>query len=152
MSDKNPGRTAKVPLAQRIETTRKLLASRFSKADIKKTLMGLYGVSARTCESYLARAREEIRAETDKPIEDHRADAYAFYESILANPEGDPRLRLKAQERIDKLLGLEVHTRVASSKSIGLDLTLEQIANLSDEELNELIRRFEAAQGGAGGA
>lgn len=111
VSMKNPGRTSKTDLEQRIELTHRLLASRARKGDIKKTLIARWGVSARTAENYLARARERILADSQQPREQHRANAIAFYESIIGDMQASTRDRIKAQERMDRLLGLEAPTR-----------------------------------------
>ena len=65
----------------------------------------------RTIERYLARARKKIRQATKKPPEWHRLRALKFYESVVSGPDAEMGERLRAQERIVKLLGLEAPTR-----------------------------------------
>lgn len=44
----------------------------------------------------------------EQDLNNHRAAAYAFYCSILKDPEATVQEQLTARERIDKLLGLDL--------------------------------------------
>jgi hypothetical protein len=93
---------------ERIDLTLRLLSRGVYKGEVKVVLHARYGVGARTAERYLSRAREILRGRTGRSLDEHRLDAFAFYESIIQDPEATTRERLLAQARIDKLLGLEV--------------------------------------------
>jgi hypothetical protein len=69
-----------------------------------------WGVTPRTIESYLARAQKRIVDATKKKPEWHKLRALNFYESVVAGPDAEMGERLRAQERIDRLLGLESPT------------------------------------------
>ena len=77
--------------------------------EIRRLCSEKWGIGTRSISLYLSRAHGRILASHDKPVEAHRADAIAVYRSVIDNPEAEDRDRIKAQERIDKLLGLEIH-------------------------------------------
>jgi len=103
-----PKRPTREELAERVELARHLLAMGCRKSYIKKRLRKKYGdLDHATIERYLTRAREEILAATGVPRPEHRGWSLAFYGAIRSNLRFGAKERLKAQERIDKLLGLE---------------------------------------------
>ena len=109
-SDENsPGRglrPTRDELEERITFTSTLLARRLYKGEIKAILKKKYGVTARSCERYLARARQRLIRRTGRSAEVHRGESVGFYESIIRNPESTLREKMSAQERIDFILGL----------------------------------------------
>jgi hypothetical protein len=96
-------------IAERIELCRSLLLRRVPKGTIKKAFRQRFGVDIdhTTIERYLLRAREAMLTDLTRGRQNHRAGALAFYESVLADHTASVRDKVKAQERIDKLLGLE---------------------------------------------
>jgi hypothetical protein len=92
-----------------------LLSGAVHTREIVRRLGARYGVCRRTSELYLARARAALVERTGRPVEQHRLDAFAFYESVIRDPEATVREKLLAQARIDKLLGLEL-TRNMSAR------------------------------------
>jgi hypothetical protein len=97
----------KEDIEARIEYTLFLLSRRLYKSDIKRMLIRKYSIGARTCENYLSRAREILIKGTGQTKEEHRVASLNFYESIIAGPDSTLRDRIYANERLDKLLGLE---------------------------------------------
>jgi hypothetical protein len=85
-----------------------LLSRYWHKGEVKKALKERYGISARECETLLARARTLIRDRLGTPPEEHRCQSYSFYVSVLRDPAATLREKMLAQKRIDKLLGLEL--------------------------------------------
>lgn len=81
---------------------------------------------------YIVKARTRLLAALQKEREEHRADSLAFYQFLATRAGVDPELKLRAQHRIDKLLGLEntvmkvEHTGTIGSSvdfdALGLDL------------------------------
>lgn len=65
-------------------------------------------VSARTIESYLSRAREQIAELAGKSRDEHRTDALLFYESVIVGPDADLKERMAAQEGLRELLALDI--------------------------------------------
>jgi len=106
-NEKEKSKATKEELDERVEYTYFLLCRRLYKGDIKKLLKRKYSIGARTCENYISRAREILLKDTGKTRDQNRTDSLLFYESILAGPDSHLRDRIYAQERLDKLLGLE---------------------------------------------
>ena len=77
--------------------------------EVRRLCAEKWGIGSRGISLYVSRAHGRILAAHDKPVEAHRADAIAVYRSVIDNPEAEHRDVIKAQERIDKLLGLEIH-------------------------------------------
>lgn len=92
-----------------VELVAECLMHRWSEAQIKKLLQTRAG--RRLCVSQLQKtisaAKKRLRERLELDIRDQKALSMAFYESILANEEVDTKERLRAQERIDSLLGLD---------------------------------------------
>ena len=100
---------------KRIELTRTLLNKRWQKWKIKKAIIKKWGVTPRTCENYLASARVGLVEQASAPTHDHTADAYGFYLSVVQDKTASTANKIKAQNSIDKLLGLEAPKRVQVS-------------------------------------
>jgi hypothetical protein len=99
-----PGPTRE-EMDERIDQTVKLLARRLFTSDIKRVLMAKYDVCARTCETYISRARELILEWSGKSKEEHRQDALALFESVVRS-DAPAKERMEAQAHIVALLGL----------------------------------------------
>lgn len=102
-------------MAERVEHTAFLLSRRLYKCDIKRLLKKRYGVRARACETYLARARALLVADSGKPKEEHAKDALRFWESIVAGKDATLKDRMDAQDHIESLVGVE---RIAPTQGI----------------------------------
>jgi hypothetical protein len=135
------GRIPTEELEERIDFAYKLLCRRLYKSDIKRALKQRYSMPARTCEDYIARARERIVAETGESKPEHRAKSLAFYESVLADPEEKAADRIRAQERIDKLLGLEEPAEcvIKGDKSNPLVIHVVETVVTSREEAKAIL-------------
>jgi hypothetical protein len=136
-------------IAERIELCRSLLLRRVPKGTIKKAFRQRFGADADhgTIERYLTRAREDMLADLTRGRQTHRAGALAFYESILADPAVAARDKVRAQERIDKLLGLE-----DKSNQPPLEVVLGQLpAPIADPLRRLLADRVQPGGGAAGG-
>ena len=97
----------------RISLVRKLISARMTNGEIKRAMATQFGLSPRTAEGYISRARAEIMEDLGRSREDHQADAYTFYCAVVGNREASNRDKIKAQERIDKLLGLESPAKIS---------------------------------------
>lgn len=130
-------RPTKADHARRLELVRKLLLARCAKWEIKKVLYAQFGIKARTAERYLSRARDQLLKELDRPKKDHVSDAYEFYVGIIRSKTATAREKILAQDRIDKLLGLEAPTRSKHEHSgpDGGPISIDQInAEIQREE------------------
>lgn len=109
---------------ERVELCRKLLASRVSESDIERALAGKFGIGRRAARRCVALARQRMLNAAGRSREVHVADAYAFYCSLIANAEAKDADRIKAQERIEKLFGLERASQSETTEVDGEPLTL----------------------------
>lgn len=119
----------------------RLLALAKRPSEIKAAVSKEFGIKPRSVEPYLRRAREEMIRITGKSKEEHRADSYYFYTSILSKPDASDRDKLRARECIDKLLAIP-EPQVIHGNNLNVDLTPEQLAEMSDEELASLRCRL----------
>lgn len=118
-----------------------LLSRGKTTGEIKRMIHVEYGLKPRSVEPYLRRAREAMRAETGKSVEDLRTESYYYYRSVLQDPEASHRDKLRARERIDKLLGLDKPV-MTHNKNLNIDVTPEDISEMSDDELADYERRL----------
>src|SRR4051794_34657772 len=97
-------------VAERVEMARHFLALGMLKCDIKARIRAVYGATLdhRTIEGYLARAREANVLRVAEERGAQRQESLDFYRAVQAEPLVDFRDKIKARERIDKLLGLEL--------------------------------------------
>lgn len=98
-------------LETRVELVVRLLAIGARKTTIKKVVRDHAqqpDLCARTIESYIARARDVLLAELAADRRLFRAESLETYRRIKADPKASHRDQLAAQERIDKLLALEL--------------------------------------------
>lgn len=110
----------------------------WKKWQIKKAFREKYGSSARSVERYLSRARAILRSEVGKEDTDHLSESYAFYRSVIQSTNATIRDKIKAQENIDRLLGIRKPIKVAQTDKDGNDV-------ISDNELEERKKRLAAA-------
>lgn len=139
---------------KRLELVRNLLGRGLYDGEIKAIVGKRYGIKFRTVQRYLARAREDIRRETGRDFETLRGEAYETYRSIVSDQDAKPIERIKARERIDRLMGLEAPTKVAPTTVAGEDLPPVQsqaaaIAQglLDDPSYVEYLRSRAAGEG-----
>lgn len=102
-------------------------------------------MDARTIERYLSRARARMVIESGKTKSELREDSLNFYLTIARDLTADPRNRIIARERIDRLYGLDMPIKVAPTDPTGE----QSFKHLSETELTARIIEL-AAQAGAG--
>jgi hypothetical protein len=137
-------------IGERIELCRSMLIRRVPKTTIKKAFRQRFGaeLSANTIEGYLGRAREALIIDLTRGKQAFRADSLALYESILADSKAAVRDKIKAQERIDKLLGLE-----DKSNQPPLEVVLGQLPPAIANPLRGLLaERIRSPGGGPSGS
>lgn len=123
-------------IAERIELCRSMLLRRVPKSTIKRAFRQRFGadIDHGTIERYLTRAREVMLTDLTRGRQTQRANSLALYESVLADPAVTVRDKVKAQERIDKLLGLE-----DKSNQPPLEVLLGQLPTTIAEPLRGLL-------------
>jgi len=117
------------------------------KYKIKDALKARYKITGRTCENYFRWAREDMIAEIGIPKEQHRANIYGFYASIVADTKiaNSDKAKLEAVEGIRKLLGLDEPSRtVVSGDAAGAPVAVRIMAmpdNKREPNLEENLAR-----------
>lgn len=93
----------------RVRLVADMMARGYRKADIKTICRKRFGVCYRTVENYIRRARKFLLSELATTREDQKARALDLYRGVIRDSSGNVtvRERLIAQQRIDKILGLE---------------------------------------------
>ncbi|QDV21102.1 hypothetical protein Pan153_57840 [Gimesia panareensis] len=101
-------------------------------SEIKTAIAARYNLSRRSATRYLHRARHEMQEFVERDDDLHRTESFYFYLSVIENPDSTGNQRLRARERIDRIMGIELpnqyHQKRKFSKSV------EEIKSLSDEE------------------
>jgi len=110
-------------------------------SEIKTSIANQFHLSPRSVERYITSARREMVARVETSLEEHRADSYYFYRSIIDSPEASIRDRMHARERIDKLLSSDSVIRFKPDPWEP-DLSPQDIKNMTDEELEAAYERL----------
>ena len=110
---------------------------------INQWLKAEFGLSTRSCANYLSRARKRILEKTGRTEEDMRVEALAFYEGVRGTETNGMFYRMKAQERIDSLMGLEKPKKVAVTDASGngpatIRIEAARLQSLPEAELAKL--------------
>lgn len=140
-SDKPTGdKPTREEMDRRIEFVAKLVMLRKTTGAIKRMCNKRYGVSARTAENYLARARDSLKERAERPTVEYMAEAIRFYESIVGDVNQKAIDRIKAQNSIDKIRGLHSPDKLELTGRDGGPIQTEDLTDLTDEELDVLIK------------
>ncbi|QDU11626.1 hypothetical protein [Gimesia aquarii] len=127
-------RISKEQQIQLVQLVKHLLSLGKHPLEIKRAVTLEFNLSTRSINRYIARARHEMVERLEVPIEQLRAESFFFYVSVINDAKSTQRERLRARERIDKLLGLDKPAQSRGSLW-QLNLTPADIQNMSDEEL-----------------
>ena len=99
-----------------------------------------FRVSRRQADRYLHSARILTVEALKKDKDQHVADAYATYKAIVADPNAENRDKIRAQEALDRLLGLSAPHKVAPVDPSGeLAWQQEKPEELHDRLLQRLV-------------
>lgn len=130
----------KKQIEERVSIVADMLSRGFRDGQIKRRLAAFYGVSTRTAQRDLARARDSLRTALGGTLEDHRATSLDFYRSLLRSDDTPAAVRVKAQEAIDRLLGLnapmKVNQEIKGKIAIADLLTNDRVMRLREGNLN----------------
>ena len=102
-----------------------LMSLGYHDGQIKRTVSGRYNVSPRSTEIYLGRARQVLRETAEGEPQEHRGRSLNVYAKVVRDPTATNFERIKAQSRIDKILGLEAPQRIEHSGGITVDQAME---------------------------
>ena len=128
-------------MRKRIRLVRVMLANCYGDAEIRRTVADRYKCSQDTVIRYLQRARKELLEETGRPVEEHIAEAYEVYGSILRSQNATLSERLKAQQAKCKLLGLNKPEKIAQTDGEGLDLYPQDMSKATVLEIDKLMEK-----------
>lgn len=117
-----------------------------SRYKIHKIFCARFNVRWETIDRYLARARETLRERLKRDKEEVRSNAVAFYEMVISNPKNPPNVRLRAQESLCELLGVNAPSKVELTGAEGGPVSTEThlfLSGMSVEELKAAIGKLE---------
>ena len=137
--------------AERVALARQLLNARWRKGRIKEAMNAKYGLAPRTCEKYLKLARDQLVSESGQSQLEHKADAYGFYISVIEDDKSTVREKLVAQERIDKLMGLECPTQYEMEVSNTAVRVIEMPDNQREPNLIDNLSKARTHEGNGNG-
>ena len=94
------------------------------KGEIKRAVAEKYGYGYKRTERFLSLANKLQLAKMNRDREEFRSQSVEFYEKVAMDEKEAAIVRLKAQERIDKLLGLEAPSQVHQKVTAKVDSKL----------------------------
>jgi hypothetical protein len=116
-----------------------MLQRHLYKSDIKRRMRTRYkGISARTIERYLSRARKVLVGRYRKLSANPKQDSVMFWLSLVQGPDTDIRTKMRARERLDKLLGLDRMTD-EEDRNAGEHPGVNEILVTTRQEANEIL-------------
>lgn len=139
-------------LEERIVTTARLLARRLYLPDIRRTLMSRYKIGHAAVARYIAKARGLLFSYAGTSREEMRCVSLAFWADIVRYDESLSN-RMRAQERLERLLGLEAPIEIRAEtrplKSLDDESLLRMLEDgvcddpalerMSDAELDQIV-------------
>lgn len=103
-------------LDQRLDLVETLLFQKcLMKSQVRKFVIGKYDVDWRTVDEYCSRARARVLLRISESRNEMRSKSLALYQGILRTGTG--REKILAQERIDRLMGLEAPKMISHGGS-----------------------------------
>ncbi|QDV17567.1 hypothetical protein Pan153_22200 [Gimesia panareensis] len=117
----------------------KLISLSKDTTDIKQAVSEKYNLSRRSVERYITSARREMVKQVNLPPEVHRAESLYFYLSVINDPKSTQRDRIRARERIDRLLDIDLSSITQARREF--DRTAQEIHDLSDEEFQDYYNK-----------
>lgn len=140
-------RATKIGEAEREDFAYQLISSCLFNSEIKRAMKANFGMSSRTAERYMSRARARMKAEYAAKVNEGtdllKMESVNFYRSVIRDPAAMTQDKIRAQERLDKLFGLDMPVKVAPTTPDGK----EKYENLTGAELDARILELLAAQG-----
>lgn len=136
-----PYQPTKKEIADRVEFARDVYLKRRFKGQMISDIKQEFGVSARTAEEYLSRAKAQVRELSDATWMEKRENAYQFYLSIAMDESQPAQARIKAQTRIDQIYGLDAPVKVARTDKDGNDITVDEAESRIDSLAARIAER-----------
>lgn len=106
MSEKKPVKH-RAEHNNRVALCAKMLSEGWKKHQVYGVLKEKYGIRSWQCQKYVTRARRYLHDLAQKSRDQAKGESLEFYLSVVRDQTADIETRLRAQARIDKILGLE---------------------------------------------
>tara|TARA_R110002111_G_scaffold254461_2_gene320102 strand:- start:2887 stop:3387 length:501 start_codon:yes stop_codon:yes gene_type:complete len=124
-----------------LRLVKKMLGMGKLPSEIKQAIAREFHLSTRSVERYMRRARREMIQHMEMHVKEHRSEAFYFYHQLMNEPKANLLVRLRARERIDKLMGLDLPYS-ARREEPQVDLTTAQIQGMNDDELESTYEKI----------
>lgn len=120
-------------IEERTEFVMELEAQYMHEGQIKRMFREKYGdVHYTTILDYIQRARARFKQSANVKPSDVAERAMAFYQAVIRDPCSTVTERIKAQERMDKIFGIEAPSRSELSGVNGGAIQIEQLIAASE--------------------
>lgn len=118
---------------EKVEYVMELEAAALLPGQIKRAFREKYGPTPhQTITDYVNRARARLQESHKEKAEELAKKAISRYEAIIRDPSTDANARIRAQERIDKIWGVEAPARTELSGVNGGAIQIEQLIAASE--------------------
>lgn len=109
MADNLQGGMPTVVTNELTEFVAECIGFRWKKYKIKAALIDMLetDISPRSLERLMQGARKLIQDRSERPIAENKGNAIEFYEAVIADDDVKPETKIKAQERLDLILGIQ---------------------------------------------
>jgi len=130
---RKPVRPTEDEMEEKIEFVMELEAQYMHEGQIKRMFREKYGdVHYTTILDYIQRARARFKQSANVKPSDVAERAMAFYQAVIRDPCSTVTERIKAQERMDKIFGIEAPSRSELSGVNGGAIQIEQLIAASE--------------------
>ena len=112
---------------ERIDYVRELIGKGFYRGEVKTIIARQYGITTRSAERYWTDATKQLREEVEQTDEELISKSLAFYEHIIRSKDASDIAKIKARERMDKILCIDImrisigKTYKEKLKELGID-------------------------------
>jgi len=145
-----PKDVSRAELSQKkLAAVRAMLDSRANEGDIKRAFAMKFQCSPRSAEPFIRKAKAQIREESGKSKEEHKADAYAFLTSVVANTNNSVRDRVNAQKELNRITGVAAPITFAPTDTEGRDIP--PVGAMTIESAQAIIAAFKQGAEPPGG-
>lgn len=135
--------TAREELDVRIDFVGSLLARAYRNSEIKAEFRKRFGTyTGRTIDRYVSRAKRKALHASKIPREDWVARSLSTYNDIIRDPKAPHAAKVKAQERIDTVLGLDAAKKVEMAGPNGGPIQIDQLitaSGITEDEIRGFI-------------
>jgi hypothetical protein len=132
-------RIREIEYAERLDTVRQLVALGCYASSIRSECYYRWGLSVAKANGLIAKAKLQLREDTDKSVKEHRKDAVNFLNELMRKPDVAEKVKLKAQEQKSRILGLDEAISIRTEVELTAD-TNRKLAIDIEKNNPELIK------------